>query len=195
MPAGTGVFFVPGAGRALRSRQAAICYDSTIAAANVRCSYPDARDSAMKFIVDVMLGRLATWLRLLGHDVLYDRGMDDRQLIRRAQEEERMIITRDTGVLRRKAARHCIFIASDHITDQLAEMRQMLSGSDRPLRGRCTLCNSELAPADPEDIREQVPDYIYHTHTHFLRCRKCAKVYWEGSHHRHMKEILQQVLR
>jgi len=149
----------------------------------------------MKFIVDVMLGRLATWLRLLGHDVLYDRSMEDRHLIRRAQEEERTIITRDTGIARRKAARHCIFITSDHVTDQLVEMKHLLGSSLRPLRGRCTQCNGELASADKaEDIRERVPDYIYHTHAHFLRCRKCAKVYWEGSHYRHMKEILQQVL-
>ncbi len=150
----------------------------------------------MKFIVDVMLGRLATWLRLLGYDVLYDRSMDDRQLIRRAQEEERTIITRDTGIARRKAARHCIFVTSDRITDQLAEMKQLLGSSERPLRGRCTQCNGELVCVDnAEDIRECVPEYVYHTYARFLRCRKCAKVYWEGSHYRHMKETLQQVLR
>ena len=149
----------------------------------------------MKFIVDVMLGRLATWLRLLGHDVMYDRGMDDRQLIRRAQEEERTIITRDAGLARRKAARHCIFITNDRIVDQLAEMKRVLGSSERPLLSRCPQCNGELVCADKaEDIREHVPDYIYHTHTHFLRCKHCAKIYWEGSHHRRMKKTLQQVL-
>lgn len=150
----------------------------------------------MKFIVDVMLGRLVTWLRLLGHDVMYDRSMDDRQLIRRAQQEGRTIITRDTGIARQKAVRHCKFITSDRIIDQLAEMKHMLGGCEIPLRSRCAECNGELACVDKaEDIKECVPDYIYHTHSHFLRCRKCAKVYWEGSHHRHMKEVLQQVLR
>jgi uncharacterized protein with PIN domain len=161
----------------------------------LRCITPDIRDESMKFIVDVMLGRLATWLRLLGHDVLYDRDMDDRQLIRRAQEQERTIITRDTGIARRKVARACIFITSDRVIDQLAEMRQLIGQTEKP-RGRCTRCNSELEYIDKsEDVRESVPDYIYHTHERFLRCSACAKMYWEGSHYLHMKEILQQVFR
>lgn len=149
----------------------------------------------MKFVVDVMLGRLAIWLRLLGHDVLYDRNMNDRQLIRHAQEQERMIITRDTGIARRKTARTCIFITADRVIDQLAEMKHLLGQSERP-RGRCTRCNGELECIDKtEDIRESVPDYIYHTHELFLRCSTCAKIYWEGSHYLHMKEVLQQALR
>ena len=149
----------------------------------------------MKFVVDVMLGRLATWLRLLGHDVLYDRNMDDRQLIRHAQEQERTIITRDTGIARRKTARTCIFITTDHVNDQLAEMKQLLGHCEKP-RGRCTRCNGVLECTDKtEDIRESVPDYIYHTHERFLRCSACAKIYWEGSHYLHMKEMIQQALR
>jgi len=150
----------------------------------------------MKFIVDVMLGRLATWLRLLGHDVLYDRNMDDRQLIRRAQEQERTIITRDTGIARRKAVRNCIFITSDRVVDQLAEMKQLLGSIDKPLRCRCAQCNGKLEYIDKaEDIKESIPDYIYHAHERFLQCGTCAKVYWEGSHYRHIKETLQQALR
>lgn len=149
----------------------------------------------MKFIVDVMLGRLATWLRLLGHDVRYDRNMDDRQLIRHAQEEGRTIITRDTGIAQRKAARTCLFITTDRVVDQLAEMKQLLGHSEKPL-GRCTHCNSELECIDKtEDIRESVPDYIYHAHERFRRCSTCAKIYWEGSHYLRMKETLQQVFR
>ncbi|NJD57633.1 MAG: hypothetical protein FIA94_14685 [Nitrospirae bacterium] len=150
----------------------------------------------MKFIVDVMLGRLATWLRLLGHDVLYDRNMDDRRLIRYAREQGRMIITRDTGLVRRKAARDCIFIASDRIIDQLKEMKQLLCSMDRPLRGRCTRCNGELeCVGKTDEIRDSVPDYVYHAHDRFLRCTTCAQIYWEGSHYRQMKRTLQQVLR
>jgi len=149
----------------------------------------------MRFIVDVMLGRLATWLRLLGHDVLYDRNMDDRQLIRYAQEEGRTIITRDTGIARRKAARTCIFITTDRVVDQLAEMKQLLDCSEN-LRGRCPRCNGELERIEKtEDIRESVPDYIYHTHERFFRCSTCAKIYWEGSHYLRMKETLQQAFR
>jgi uncharacterized protein len=148
----------------------------------------------MKFIADVMLGRLATWLRLMGHDVLYDRQMEDRQIIRIAQEQGRTIITRDTGLLRHKAVRDCIFITSDHILEQLAEMKERLGCFDLPCRGRCARCNGELEEVGRnDDIRERVPDYIFHAYDQFLQCRTCRNVYWEGSHYRHMKEILQQV--
>lgn len=151
----------------------------------------------MKFIVDVMLGRLATWLRLIGHDVLFDRNMDDRQLIRYAREQERTIITRDTGLARRRAvARYCIFIRSDRVIDQLAEMKQLLCSTDKPLHGRCARCNGELECVEKSDeIGDGIPDYVYHAHDRFLRCSTCAKIYWEGSHYRHMKRTLQQVLR
>jgi hypothetical protein len=150
----------------------------------------------MKFIADVMLGRLATWLRLLGHDVLYDRSLNDRQILRLAQEQGRTIITRDTGLIRNRAARDSIFITSDHIVDQLAEMQRHLGCLNRVPRGRCARCNGELEDRGrTDDIREIVPDYIFHSHEQFLQCRICGNVYWEGSHYRHMKETLQQVFR
>lgn len=142
-----------------------------------------------------MLGRLATWLRLLGHDVTYDRDMDDYQLIRHAGEEGRIIITRDTGIIRRKSARNCIFIASDHVAEQLAELKQVLGPVERFSRTRCPRCNGELEYMDKtESVRELVPDYIYHAYERFQQCGSCGKIYWEGSHYRHMKKTLQQVL-
>ena len=149
----------------------------------------------MKCIADVMLGRLATWLRLLGHDVLYDRTMDDRKIIRLALEQGRTILTRDTGLARNKAVRDCIFITTDRVAVQLAEMKEML-GCERMPSGRCARCNGVLDRVDrSDDVRERVPDYIMRRHGRFFQCRICRNVYWEGSHYRHMKETLQQVLR
>ena len=141
-----------------------------------------------------MLGKLATWLRVLGHDVFYDRTMDDRKIIRLALEQERTILTRDTGLARNRAVRDCIFIAGDRVVDQLAEMKERLD-CDRMPSGRCARCNGELERVDRrDDVRERVPDYIMRTHERFLQCCICRNVYWEGSHYRHMKETLQQVL-
>ena len=154
------------------------------------------KDSSMKFIADAMLGRLAAWLRLLGYDVLYDSSLNDRQIIRLAREQGRTIITRDTGLIRSKAARGSIFITADHVVDQLSEMQAHLGCLDRVPRGRCVRCNGELeSTGRTDDIRELVPDYIFHSHEQFLRCRICGNVYWEGSHYRHMKDTLQQVIR
>ncbi len=147
----------------------------------------------MRFIVDGMLGKLAVWLRLLGHDTLYARDLEDRQIIRISQQQERMIVTRDTGLARRKAARKCVLITADMVDCQLAEMcgRVQIGGLHAP--SRCVHCNGELAPAGRDDnVRDSVPDHVYHSHDQFLRCASCGKIYWQGTHFARIRQTMRQ---
>jgi hypothetical protein len=48
-----------------------------------------------RFSADVMLGRLARWLRVLGHDTAYETDVDDPDLVARADAEGRVLLTRD----------------------------------------------------------------------------------------------------
>jgi len=50
-------------------------------------------DAETRFIADVMLGKLATWLRLLGCDVEYFPKITDEDLVRRASRTGRVILT------------------------------------------------------------------------------------------------------
>jgi uncharacterized protein with PIN domain len=149
----------------------------------------------MKFIADAMLGRLAKWLRLLGFDVLYYPDIDDRQVIKISREQERTILTRDTRMLQCKAVRDAVFIRSDHIVDQLLEMKNLLAFQDPDLAERCTVCNKRLREvADRDEIKDLVPDYVYHNFSSFMRCCCCGKIYWEGSHYKNIRERAREIL-
>jgi uncharacterized protein with PIN domain len=137
----------------------------------------------MKFIADVMLGRLAKRMRLLGFDVLYDRTLDDNDVIRLSLEQDRMILTRDTALSKRPLAAKHVFITSD---DVRAQMQQVLSAFPpdvlpQPLT-RCSECNEPLAAISRERIRDLVPAYVYEKHEAFLQCMICKRVYWTGTH-------------
>ncbi len=149
----------------------------------------------MKFIADAMLGRLAKWLRFLGFDVLYYRDIDDREIVRIAREQERTILTRDIQLSNRRGLPGVVFIEKDDVLDQLRQITAVLDLSQPVFSGRCAICNGLLDEVpQKEEIRELVPEYIYLNFRQFRRCRGCGKVYWEGSHHRGMRDKVREVL-
>lgn len=138
----------------------------------------------MKFIADAMLGRLAKWMRIMGCDVIYFPDMDDRQLVRIAREQGRVLLTRDTLLLRRRGLTTPVFIRSDNVGEQILEIRELLNSCSGELLGRCAICNGLLhVVSRKEEIRAAVPDFVYLNHDRFARCGSCGKVYWEGTHY------------
>lgn len=149
----------------------------------------------MKFIADAMLGRLAKWLRIFGFDVLYYRDIDDREVVRIAREQERTILTRDTELSTRKGLPGVIFIENDYVADQLSQIASMLDFRQAAFSGRCVTCNGLLDEVlEKEEIRGLVPEHIYFEFPRFTRCRRCCKVYWEGSHQRGIRDKINRVL-
>ena len=149
----------------------------------------------MKFVADAMLGRLAKWLRLMGFDVLYYPDIRDRELIRIAREQERTILTRDTGLMKAKGVIDPVFIEADDVSAQLLQIRDRLDFCAAAPLGRCELCNGLLSGVTgKKDIRDIVPDFVYHNYDHFVRCAGCGKVYWEGSHYREIREKIGRVM-
>jgi len=150
----------------------------------------------MKFIADAMLGRLAKWLRLLGFDVLYYPDIEDREVIKISLEQDRTILTRDTRMLQCRGVRDAVFIRSDHISEQLLEMKDMLALHDLDRGERCVACNGNLhTVSDRGEVQDLVPDYVYHNFRSFMRCDGCGKVYWEGSHYKKICERTSEILR
>ncbi len=141
----------------------------------------------MKFIADVMLGRLAKRMRLLGFDVLYDRTLDDNEIIRLSLEQGRVILTRDRALAARPLASRNIFVTSNDVREQIDQVLSLVPPDETaaPLT-RCSACNHLLMAASKPEIRDSVPGYIYDTYSIFLRCSSCGRVYWRGTHVKRM---------
>ncbi len=146
------------------------------------------------FIVDTMLGNLARWLRILGYDTLYDRRYEDWRILRIAEKENRIIITRDRGLHRRALNRglKSILIEVDNIAERLAYIA-LMTGIRLYVdlsKSRCPICNTQLIKISKEKVRDKVPPKVYKLHDDFWICPRCGKVYWIGSHWRKIEEIL-----
>lgn len=139
----------------------------------------------VRFLADAMLGRLATWLRVLGYDAEYDRG-EDRGLVERARREERVLLTRDTGLLRRRDLPRHVFIRSDAVREQLRQVLATFRLVPNPDGGRCLRCNVLLRPCPRADAQGRVPDFVWASQRAFAACPRCGRIYWAGTHRRHM---------
>lgn len=141
----------------------------------------------MKFIADVMLGRLAKRMRLLGNDVLYDRTLDDNEIIRLSLEQDRVILTRDRALSDRPLAANNLLIKSDLVQQQVEQVLSTfpLESQLNPF-SRCSGCNEPLDRITREEARDLVPRYVYENKDLFLRCPRCNRTYWHGTHVRRM---------
>jgi uncharacterized protein len=127
-----------------------------------------------------MLGRLAKWLRLMGYDTAYWRAGSDDELIAHAAAEGRLIVTRDHGLAGRRKV-NALFIASETLDEQIAEIKAGLPEPDEPF-SRCSACNGVLKDLPHDEARDLVPAYVWHTQPTFRRCAGCGRVYWKGTH-------------
>ena len=150
----------------------------------------------MKFAADCMLGTLAKWLIILGHDVFYAPRIEDRRLVDLARREGRTILTCDRRLVLRRDARDHILIESQ---DLRAQIRQVLAErglrirKDRLFR-RCIKCNRATRPVPRPSVRLEVPAYVYRTRRRFTRCPSCRQVFWRATHVRRMLVDLQSRL-
>jgi hypothetical protein len=157
----------------------------------------------MKFIADSMLGRLARWLRLLGCDTLYYPLIEDRRLIRIASEEDRVLITRDTRLVRMRGLKHFLLLSENDPFEQLKKIITTFDLNPFELRkggfetcpySRCSLCNTLLEDIHKEQAKPHVPEYVYHTSERFRQCPTCGKFYWKGTHPEKLRKKLMEIL-
>ncbi len=146
------------------------------------------------FVLDVHLGTLATELRLLGFDTIYQNNLDDDTLAACSRREHRILLTRDRGLLKRKTVTHGYYIRSRILHRQLGEiiLRFDLRSSIRPFT-RCLKCNTLLEDLHKSEVKDRVPSFVYRSYKSFKQCPTCRNIYWKGSHWGHMQKHLQRI--
>ena len=150
---------------------------------------------ATRFVADAHLGGLAHLLRMMGFDTLYDNAFADDEIERLAMAEHRIVLSRDRELLKRRAIMHGMYVRALHSPQQLRDVfeRLQLARSARPFT-RCLHCNGLLVAIAKADALPCVPPRVAAHHERFSACTQCARVYWEGSHWRRMRELIDDVL-
>lgn len=149
-----------------------------------------------RFVLDGHLGRLARSLRMLGFDTRWRSDCADAELARISADEHRILLTRDRGLLMRRAVSQGRWVRETDPRRQLAEVvdRFDLARSIAPFQ-RCLRCNDPLEDCRKEEVAERLPPGVRRLHEAFRRCPSCGRVYWEGTHHRSMERLIAEVTR
>ncbi|MFE3108938.1 Mut7-C RNAse domain-containing protein [Kitasatospora indigofera] len=156
---------------------------------------PQPLPGPARFLLDVHLGTLARRLRLLGVDAAYESvDIGDAALATRSAAEQRVMLSRDRGLLHRRELWAGAYVYSHRPPEQL---RDVLSRFAPPLAPwtRCTACNGTLREAAKESVHEQLQDGTERAYDAFARCTDCGQVYWRGAHHASLNAIVEESLR
>jgi uncharacterized protein len=149
-----------------------------------------------RFVVDVNLGRLARLLRVLGFDVWWSSGADDATLAEVSRDEQRIVLTRDRGLLKRRAITHGLFVHSQDPEAQAVEVIRRLDLAERlaPLT-RCLRCGGALAKVGKDEVIDQLEPMTRQIYEEFSRCTGCGRIYWAGSHYARLVGLVERLRR
>jgi uncharacterized protein with PIN domain len=148
---------------------------------------------APRFLLDVHLGTVARRLRLVGVDAAYGNDLDDDTLIEMANAQQRVLLTQDRGLLRRRKLWFGAFVRGSHPDEQFHDLLDRFRPPLAPWT-RCTSCNGELAPVAKEEIEHRLEAGTRRCHDAFAQCRECGRIYWKGAHHRRLEAIVNDAL-
>ena len=129
-----------------------------------------------RFVVDVNLGRLARLLRVLGFDVWWSGDADDHILVDISLDQQRILLTRDRALLKRRVVTHGLFVHSDDPEEQTLEVLRRLDLRQRlaPLT-RCVRCNGRLVAVAKDEVIDRLEPLDRRYYSDFSRCKECGR--------------------
>ncbi len=154
----------------------------------------------IKFIADNNVGKLARWLRIIGYDTALFKEKNDLRMIQIALHENRVILTRDSQLLKRRIIAsgrlRAVFVMQNDPKAQLKGIveKLSLSYSFSPF-SLCLECNGRLTAREKEEVRNLVPPHVFETQNQFMQCPVCYRVYWQGTHWQAMTRELENLQR
>lgn len=142
-----------------------------------------------RFVLDVHLGKLARFLRMLGFDTMFDARLSEKELVSIAVNEQRILLSRGVNILKHKKIVYGYWLRSQQPEEQLQEVvRYYNLVAEFRLFTRCMICNGEIQQVPKEQVQEQLPPKTRLYFQEFYQCRNCHRVYWKGSHYERMQE-------
>jgi uncharacterized protein with PIN domain len=159
---------------------------------------PD-RPAETKFVADRMLGTLTRYLRFMGYDTTSANGLaegnakEDTLLLELATQENRILLTKDTELARRGKER-AVLIKPDDVIGQVQKLIDLGLIERRLPMSRCSLCNTILRTAHDSEIVAAEYAPRDKNGLSFYWCDQCNKLYWNGSHGKHISEKIEKGL-
>jgi uncharacterized protein with PIN domain len=142
-----------------------------------------------------MLGKLARWLRMLGHNVKYSNKLDDSQLIAIAKKERRILLTRDLELYQQATAKgvQAVYMEGQTEAERLAKLAQKFGVNlDIDMAtSRCPKCNTRVKPISKEKVADKVEKTTFSYYNEFWQCPKCEQIYWQGAHWTRIRKTLE----
>jgi uncharacterized protein with PIN domain len=151
-----------------------------------------------KFIVDNNVGKLAKWLRIMGYDALLFSGEDDGRMVKVALAQNRVILTKDREIMKRRLVTSgrlkAVLIEHDDVE---AQLQQVVEAFDLDYHfspfSVCLECNKRLIEKNKDALRDLVPPYVFKTQRLYMECPSCHRIYWRGTHWQAMTRELEKL--
>ncbi|MGB2954654.1 MAG: Mut7-C RNAse domain-containing protein [Anaerolineales bacterium] len=148
-----------------------------------------------RFVVDIHLGKLAGYLRLLGFDTLYRNDFQDNELAEISSAEVRILLTRDRGLLKRKVVTRGYLVREDDPKEQIHEIVRRFDLAQLAVPfSRCSLCNGILSTVSKRTIEKDLEPLTKEHYHHFKQCPDCNQIYWKGSHFGALEKFIRSIL-
>jgi uncharacterized protein with PIN domain len=150
----------------------------------------------VKFIADGMLGKLTRWLRMLGQDVTYSTQFEDDELMARAEQECRVLLTRDAELYKRALSRgiKAFYVEGRTEAEKIAELAERFDFSltiDMN-RSRCPRCNAKILLTPKKQLADKVEKNTFTYYSEFWKCPNCGHIYWQGAHWKGIRATLEE---
>lgn len=150
----------------------------------------------LRFILDVHLGKLARFLRFAGFDSLIYPSLNDGEIADIGAREERILLTRDIGLLKHKKVQFGYWLRSQNPIEQFKEvaLHFQISESDLDPWQRCSICNGKIIYVEKKQISEKLKPQTNKYYSEFFQCENCGHVYWKGGHYEKIKLWLSKTM-
>ncbi len=131
---------------------------------------------------------------------MFFNGADDSRMIATALAEGRVILTRDTQIMKRGVVTSgrlkAILIKSDEPEQQMHQVINTLNldCQFRPF-ALCLECNQPLLERSKQEIKDRVPPYVFQTQSQYMECPTCHRIYWRGTHWQAMTKKLERFIK